>query len=126
MAASDGVVTLAGWSEGFGNTVCLRHANSFQTLYGHLSRILVRPGQRVTQGEAIGAVGQTGLATGPHLDYRMIRNGAFVNPLRIQVPPADPIPQAERAAFEAARDRDLALLGGAAPLERSVALAPSR
>jgi murein DD-endopeptidase MepM/ murein hydrolase activator NlpD len=115
MAASDGVVTLAGWSEGFGNTVSLRHANGFQTLYGHLSRIQVRPGQRVAQGDTIGAVGQTGLATGPHLDYRMIRNGAFVNPLRIQVPPADPVPAAERADFEETRDRDLALLGGAGP-----------
>ena len=86
----------------------------------------MRPGQRVAQGEAIGAVGQTGLATGPHLDYRMMRSGAYVNPLRIQVPPADPIPSAERAAFEAARDRDLALLGGAAPLQRTVALAPAR
>jgi murein DD-endopeptidase MepM/ murein hydrolase activator NlpD len=123
LAASDGVVTLAGWSEGFGLTVSLRHANGFQTLYGHLSRIQVRPGQRVAQGDPIGAVGQTGLATGPHLDYRMTRNGAFVNPLRIQVPPADPIPQAERPAFEATRDRDLALLGVA---QQARALGPAR
>ena len=110
LAASDGVVTLAGRSGGFGLTVRLRHANGFQTLYGHLSRIGVRNGQRVAQGETLGAVGQTGLATGPHLDYRMTRNGAFVNPLRVQVPPADPIPAAERAAFEGVRERALALI----------------
>jgi len=112
MAASDGVVIAAGWSGGYGRTVRLRHANGYRTLYGHLSRISVRKGQRVSQGQTIGAVGQTGLATGPHLDYRMSLNGRYVDPLRIQLPPAEPIPQAELDAFAVARTRHLALLEG--------------
>ncbi len=109
-ASADGVVLSAGWMGGYGNTVRLRHANGFETLYGHLSRIDVRAGQRVVQGTRVGAVGSTGLSTGPHLDYRMVRNGAFVNPLRVQLPPAEPIPAAEREAFEAAARQALALL----------------
>jgi murein DD-endopeptidase MepM/ murein hydrolase activator NlpD len=105
-------VILAGWEGGYGKTVKIRHPNGYQTLYGHLSRINVRPGQRVSQEQYIGAVGMTGLATGPHLDYRMIKNGVFVNPLKIQSPRAEPVPSGERAAFEATRDRSLALLDG--------------
>jgi murein DD-endopeptidase MepM/ murein hydrolase activator NlpD len=110
-AASVGVVVLAGWTTGFGNTIRLRHANGFETQYGHLSRIGVRSGQRVSQGENIGAVGSTGLSTGPHLDYRMLRDGTFVNPLVVQLPPAAPIPEAERPAFASVRDAALAKLG---------------
>ena len=109
-AAADGVVVSAGWSGGYGKVVRVRHMRGLETLYGHLSRIDVRRGQRVEQGERIGAVGMTGLATGPHLDYRTIRAGVFVNPLTIQPPPAQPVPASARAAFEDARDRELALL----------------
>jgi murein DD-endopeptidase MepM/ murein hydrolase activator NlpD len=112
-ASADGVVTLAGWLDGYGNTVKLRHANGFETLYGHLSRVQVRVGQRVEQGATIGAVGATGLATGPHLDYRLARNGAFVNPLTAQLPPAEPLAPEERVVFEAARDAQLVHLGPA-------------
>ncbi len=110
LASADGVVTLAGWQDGYGKTVKIRHANGFETLYGHLSRIAVGAGQRVQQGTAIGAVGMTGLATGPHLDYRMIRNGGFVDPLRIQSPPAEPIPDGERQEFDVVRAERMALL----------------
>jgi murein DD-endopeptidase MepM/ murein hydrolase activator NlpD len=116
LAAANGVVTLAGWQAGFGKTVRLRHANGFETLYGHLSRTDVAAGQRVAQGARVGAVGMTGLATGPHLDYRMVRNGAFVDPLRVQSPPAEPIPAEERAAFEQVRGERLALLPPHAPI----------
>src|SRR5262249_23627471 len=109
-ASADGLVSLAGWTDGFGNTIHLRHANGYQTFYGHLSRIRVRAGQRVSQGDTIGAVGSTGLSTGPHLDYRMTRNGVFVNPLTIQLPPAEPVPEDERPAFDEARDVELAML----------------
>jgi murein DD-endopeptidase MepM/ murein hydrolase activator NlpD len=109
-AAADGVVTYAGWMDGFGNTVKLRHSNGYETLYGHLSAIAVRGGQRVEQGNLVGNVGMTGLATGPHLDYRMLVNGAYVNPLAMVSPPAEPIDPAERAAFEQGRDRLLAQL----------------
>jgi murein DD-endopeptidase MepM/ murein hydrolase activator NlpD len=118
-------VTLAGWSDGYGKTVKIRHANGFETLYGHLSRIEVRSGERVSQGTAIGAVGMTGLATGPHLDYRMMRNGSFVDPLRIQSPPAEPIPDAERPAFESARLERMALLERAPALQTASAPAPA-
>ena len=117
MASGDGVVILAGWDGGYGKTVRLRHANGWETLYGHLSRINVKVGQRVAQETFIGAVGMTGLATGPHLDYRMIKSGVFLNPLKIQSPPAEPGPAAERAAIEATRERELALLAAALPSE---------
>jgi murein DD-endopeptidase MepM/ murein hydrolase activator NlpD len=112
-AASDGVVTLAGWHGGYGKTVRLRHANGFETLYGHLSRLDVRRGERVRQGDRVGAVGSTGLSTGPHLDYRMARDGVFVDPLRLVSPPAEPVPAGERQAFLAESRRRLALLDSA-------------
>ncbi|HSB61068.1 MAG TPA: peptidoglycan DD-metalloendopeptidase family protein [Vicinamibacteria bacterium] len=110
VAAAAGVVKLAGWRAGYGKTVQLRHPNGFETLYGHLSKVEVVRGQRVSQGQRLGAVGRTGLATGPHLDYRMLRNGAFVDPLKVQLPPAEPLAAAERPAFESARAERLALL----------------
>jgi murein DD-endopeptidase MepM/ murein hydrolase activator NlpD len=113
-AAGDGVVVQAGWMGGYGKAVRIRHANGYETLYGHLSRFQVARGTRVAQGQVIGAVGRTGLATGPHLDYRMLRNGVFINPLKLQSPPAEPVPARERPAFELARDERLALLGAAA------------
>jgi murein DD-endopeptidase MepM/ murein hydrolase activator NlpD len=122
-AAADGVVIAAGWSGGYGRVVRLRHPRGMETLYGHLSRIDVKRGQRVEQGERIGSVGMTGLATGPHLDYRTIRSGVFVNPLTIQPPPAEPIPASARAAFEEERDRELALLEPAAAQPASALLA---
>jgi murein DD-endopeptidase MepM/ murein hydrolase activator NlpD len=99
-AAGSGVVVLAGWQGGYGQTVRLRHPNGYETLYGHLSRILVRRGQRVAQGDSVGRVGQTGLATGPHLDYRMLRNGVFIDPLKLVSPPAEPVRADERGRFE--------------------------
>jgi murein DD-endopeptidase MepM/ murein hydrolase activator NlpD len=109
-AAADGRVVAAGRRGGYGKTVRLRHANGYETMYGHLSSFRVRSGQRVCQGDVIGRVGATGIATGPHLDYRMFKNGIAVDPLRVRLPPAPPIPLAERAAFQAARDRQLARL----------------
>jgi len=109
-AAADGTVVLSGWSGGYGKTVRIRHGRGLETLYGHLSRIDVKRGEHVQQGALIGAVGATGLATGPHLDYRTLRDGEYVNPLTIQPPPPEPVPAALRAAFEEARDRQMALL----------------
>ena len=83
----------------------------------------MRAGQRVAQGDEIGAVGSTGLSTGPHLDYRMARNGQFVDPLRVQLPPAEPIASGERAAFLAESSRLLTLM---APLATSVRVARAR
>ena len=109
-ASADGRVVAAGWMGGLGKAVHLRHANGFETLYGHLSRIHVRRGQRVAQGTPVGNVGATGLATGPHLDYRMKRDGQYVNPLAVQLPPAEPIPESLFPDFERRRDAALALL----------------
>ena len=118
-AAADGRVVAAGWEGGYGRTVRLRHANGYETLYGHLSRVAVRAGQRVEQGALVGAVGATGLATGPHLDYRMARNGQFLDPLRVALPPADPIAPAEREAFARSCHDLLALLDRAATPSRT-------
>jgi murein DD-endopeptidase MepM/ murein hydrolase activator NlpD len=123
-ASADGVVTQAGWDGGYGKVVRLRHSNGYETLYGHLSRIDVRVGQRLTQSTVLGGVGMTGLATGPHLDYRMIKSGVFVNPLTLQSPPADPIAADEVVAFQAARASQIALLDPA-PVTTAMALAPA-
>jgi murein DD-endopeptidase MepM/ murein hydrolase activator NlpD len=100
-AVADGRVLAAGWSGGNGISVTIRHRSGYETMYNHLSRLGagVRAGARVTQRQVIGHVGATGLATGPHLDYRVSRNGAFVNPLNEKFIPGEPIPAEERAAF---------------------------
>ena len=86
----------------------LRHTNGYETYYLHLSAFAdgIRPGARVIQGQSIGRVGATGVVTGPHLDYRMRKNGVFVNPLleHRNLPPGDPVPAEQLAAFEALRD----------------------
>jgi len=115
-AAGKGRVTLAGWSGGYGKAVKIRHANGFETLYGHLSRIEVRKGQRVVQGARIGTVGKTGLATGPHLDYRMTRNATFVNPLTVQSPPAESLRPDQLQQFLSVSGERLSLLP---PLEQT-------
>jgi murein DD-endopeptidase MepM/ murein hydrolase activator NlpD len=118
-AAASGTVVLAGWLGDYGRTVRIRHANGYETLYGHLSRLDVRAGQRVLQGDRVGAVGSSGLATGPHLDYRMTRDGRFVDPLRLDAPPAEPLPERERPAFAATLREGLALLDRAAAVRRA-------
>ena len=97
---------------GAGRMVHLRHVNGFESEYLHLSTIAVRAGTHVRQGDVIGRVGMSGLATGPHLDYRLKKNGAFINPLTAQraMPPADPIPAAQQADFGDVRDRAFARL----------------
>ena len=78
---ANGKVIFAGWMGGYGNCVQIAHANSYQTLYGHLSRISVRVGEEVTAGEKIGEVGSTGRSTGTHLHYEVRKNGKAVNPI---------------------------------------------
>jgi murein DD-endopeptidase MepM/ murein hydrolase activator NlpD len=82
--------------------VYLRHANGYETQYLHLSKILVRRGASVRQGDLIGRVGMTGLATGPHLDYRVRKNGEFLNPVAVHrsMPPGDPVSPDSLAEFE--------------------------
>jgi murein DD-endopeptidase MepM/ murein hydrolase activator NlpD len=90
-AVGDGQVKLAGWNGGCGKTVILRHRNGYETVYCHLSGIAVSAGKAVSQKQVIGYVGQTGLATGPHLHYGVKRGGQFMNPLQLQVPRELPI-----------------------------------
>ena len=109
IAVANGRVVSAAASGGSGNMVRLRHTNGYETYYLHLSRFAtgMRPGNRVVQGQTIGYVGSTGLATGPHLDYRIRKNGTFVNPLieHRNLPPGDPIPEEHLPAFIEARDQ---------------------
>ena len=109
-ALGAGVVTFAGWSGEAGNLITIKHAGSYETLYMHLSRILVRQGERVEQGREIGRVGSTGLATGPHLDFRVRRSGAYVNFERLRLPRVESLSAAENTAFAQTRDRMRGLL----------------
>ena len=83
---ASGVVEAAGYTSGNGNFVKVRHNGQYATQYLHMSKILVRRGQSVTQGQIIGKVGSTGLATGPHVCYRFWKNGVQVDALRLKLP----------------------------------------
>ena len=97
----DGVVEFAGTQGGYGNVVIVRHPNNHSTVYAHLSRIQVRKGQSVTQGQVIGAVGSTGWSTGPHLHFEFRVNGVYTDPQRIiQQAQAAPISPGARNAFQ--------------------------
>ena len=82
VATADGVVTYAGWKQGFGNTIEIDHGNGIETLYAHASRMLVRTGQRVSRSEVIGHIGCTGVCTAPHVHYEVHVRGRPVNPTR--------------------------------------------
>ena len=79
-ATADGVVDFAGWYGEYGNTVILKHSSGYTTLYAHLSKIEVKPGQEVKAGQVLGRVGSTGRSTGPHLHYEVRLNGKHLNP----------------------------------------------
>jgi murein DD-endopeptidase MepM/ murein hydrolase activator NlpD len=104
----DGKVIFAGAKGGDGNLVKIQHTNGYTTYYMHLSKILVRNGQRVEQGQSIGLVGMTGLATGPHLDFRIQLRGEFLNFERLPLPPSEPVATSRWTEFSATRDRALA------------------
>jgi murein DD-endopeptidase MepM/ murein hydrolase activator NlpD len=109
VAVADGVVVFSGANGGSGRMVHLRHSNGFESQYLHLSSIAVSGGRRVRQGDVIGRVGSTGLATAPHLDYRLKKNGAYINPVTAHraMPPGEPIAAHEMARFIEVRDRAL-------------------
>jgi murein DD-endopeptidase MepM/ murein hydrolase activator NlpD len=110
-----GRVLFAGRRRGEGNTVHIRHSNGYESMYLHLSRMLVRAGQHVDQGQRIGLVGSTGLSTAPHLDFRITQNGKYRNFEALRLPPATPVAKRNWAEFAAARDEYLALLPPANP-----------
>jgi murein DD-endopeptidase MepM/ murein hydrolase activator NlpD len=112
MAAGDGMVLRAGRAGGYGNLIELRHVNGITTRYGHLRGFArgIRRGARVVQGQTIGYVGSTGLATGPHLHYEFRENGIARDSRRVTLGTGSPVPPQERSAFERERDRLLLLL----------------
>ena len=113
-AVADGVVTFRGWGGGGGNTIKIKHAGQLITGYLHLSRFAkgIAVGKHVTQGQLIGYVGSTGTSTGPHLDYRIWKNGTPINPLKVPQKPTEPISAANKEKFEFVRDRIIAELEG--------------
>ena len=100
-AVGDGTITMRGWSGGYGNIVRIRHANGYETGYGHMNGFASGQsvGSYVRQGEIIGYVGSTGLSTGPHVHFEMKKNGSYVNPAEEIVPPANPLTGDELERF---------------------------
>ncbi len=113
-AVAPGVVRMARWSGEGGKTVELKHKGRFKTRYHHLSRYArgVRRGRRVARGQIIGYVGSTGLSTGPHLDFRVLRNGRPINPLQLKNVAAEPVPPHDRERFLRIRKALLSHLHG--------------
>jgi murein DD-endopeptidase MepM/ murein hydrolase activator NlpD len=108
VAVAAGTVVSAGWAGGGGRQVRIKHSGGLESFYLHLSAFAagIRSGRHVEQGQLIGRVGASGTATGPHLDYRLRRNGVFIDPRRAhaQQPPGEPIPSMYLADFDAARE----------------------
>ena len=130
-AAGDGRVRFVGRKGGYGNVIEIEHMNRVTTLYGHLSRFQrgVARGERVKQGQVVGFVGMTGLATGPHLHYEYRVNGVHKDPQRVPLPKTEPIPAPLLAEFRAVTGPALDLLsagprGGPSPAALTVAAAP--
>lgn len=119
---ADGTVTRAGWWDGYGRIVEVRHVNGYRTRYAHLSRIAkgIRPGVRVRQGQTIGYVGSSGLATAPHLHYELRHNGRAVDPRKVDLPSGQPVATSRMGEFQGVRTRLRALLDRAEPGRASV------
>ena len=103
-AVAAGTVLWTGRNGENGKSVNIRHTEGYETRYHHLSRIAVKVGAHVEQGEVIGSVGSTGLATGPHLDFRVLRNGIAIDPTKVFFPPGKPVSSAKFDKFAALRD----------------------
>jgi len=104
---ASGTVVFSGWKGGFGRYIKIRHSGGLFTTYGHLSRFVrgIKKGARVKQGQVIGYVGSSGLSTGPHLDFRVNKNGRYVNFLRMNLPRATPIKKEYLNDFKKAKER---------------------
>lgn len=102
VSIGDGVVIEKGYKGGGGHTVKIRHNSTYTTAYLHLSKYGkdLRVGSHVSQGQVIGYVGSSGTATGPHLDFRIWKNGCPIDPLKMESPPVEPVPAAYRTAFD--------------------------
>jgi murein DD-endopeptidase MepM/ murein hydrolase activator NlpD len=115
-AIGDGRVITAGYAGGGGRTVKVRHNGVYTSSYMHLSGFGkgIHAGKYVMQGELVGYVGSSGLSTGPHLDFRVYRNGYPIDPLKMESPPVDPIKSANKIAFDSAKAQSIKLLSGGA------------
>jgi len=124
VAVADGVVTFKGWGGGGGNTLKIKHAGNMMTGYLHLSGYAkgIRQGAHVSQGQLIGYVGSTGASTGPHLDYRVWRNGKPIDPLKIPQEPSEPVSEKNRAAFDYVKAKVMAELNGEVKEEERLTL----
>lgn len=113
-AVGDGTVTARGWAGGYGNQIIIKHMDSLESMYSHLSGFArgVRVGGRVKQGQVIGFVGSTGLSTGPHLDFRLRHKGNFINPSKAINPRGAPVPKQLKADFKRAMEMERACLDG--------------
>jgi murein DD-endopeptidase MepM/ murein hydrolase activator NlpD len=120
-AIANGRVEFSGFKGGNGNLIVLKHVNGYESYYLHLSKRLVRTGQNVQQGQRIGLVGATGLASGPHLDFRLRQRGTFVNFERMKLPPSNPVSKSELPAFREVRDKWIAAMHQAPELHTQVA-----
>jgi murein DD-endopeptidase MepM/ murein hydrolase activator NlpD len=109
VAIGPGRVQFAGWSNGYGNLVEIRHANGYESRYGHFSRIApgVRKGSHVEGGDVVGYVGQTGHATGPHLHFEFLKNGQKINFLALKIPGTDRLAGENLQRFMHSRDERL-------------------
>jgi murein DD-endopeptidase MepM/ murein hydrolase activator NlpD len=115
-AVARGRVKYAAWAGASGKLVIISHINGYETIYAHLSRILVRKGQRVAQRQVIGRVGTTGRSTGPHLHFGMKKNGRYVDPLRQKFAKGAPLSKRKLPAFLKRVKAELPILSGARPL----------
>jgi murein DD-endopeptidase MepM/ murein hydrolase activator NlpD len=112
-AAGDGIIESAGWSNGYGRAIRIRHANAHETLYGHMSAFArdIKEGMSVKQGQTIGYIGSTGLSTGPHLHFEIRINGRLQDPMRLRVPKQEELHGEVLAQFQRERERLDALMG---------------
>jgi murein DD-endopeptidase MepM/ murein hydrolase activator NlpD len=116
-ASGNGIVATAGWESGYGKYVKVKHTNGYETAYGHMSGFArgIQPGTRVRQGQIIGYVGSTGLATGAHLHYEILVNNRFVDPLKIKLPRGRVLDGPTLANFDRERERYDAMMSRPAP-----------
>ncbi len=121
MAVGDGTVSQASYTSGNGNFVKIKHAGSYETQYLHMRGFAkgIRPGTRVQQGQIIGYVGSTGLATGPHVCFRFWKNGQQVNHLKLNLPNPEPLPKSAMPEFIKVRDAMMAKMTEAKPASKS-------
>jgi murein DD-endopeptidase MepM/ murein hydrolase activator NlpD len=114
----DGVVTFAGVQNGYGNVVFIKHRGDTETVYAHLSKLLVSRGDKVSQGQTIGLVGSTGWATGPHLHFEVRHNGVQQDPMKVaQKSETVPVTAASKPVFDQMAQQARVALAAAASME---------